>query len=160
MYVYYYPSAPVRLAHLPIGNAEEIGLSSRWKQLDEVLDWRETVEGWLDLAAKMIRLGFLPKAPTSLLSGDCLQYQNGVVDGGFADLDSIIHVDAVKSERELRDILRRTLIELSKSIATLLLGPPAQHAEFLRRFPDVTARISAELESRLRGADVHPRIEA
>ena len=160
VYVYYYPGVPLRLAHLAIGNAEEIGFPSRLAELDEVLDWREVAEGWLDLVARMIALGFLPKAPSSLLSGDCLQFQNVCLDGGIADLDSLIHVDAVTTDRELFDILRRSLLELTKSVATLLLGAPAQQAGFLRRFPDVTTAIGAELHARLRRLGAHPRIES
>jgi hypothetical protein len=160
LYVYHYPGPPVRLAHLPLAHAEGIGLGSRLRELGEILDWRETAEGWMDLAARMMRLGFLPKSPASLLSGDCLQFQNAVLDGGLADLDSVVHVDAVKSERELRDVLRRSLLELQKSILTLLLGAPAQQAGFLRRFPDVTACLWNELMSRLAKPGAHPRIAA
>ena len=102
--------------------------------------------------------------PASVVTGDCLQLQNMVLDGGIADLDSVIHVDAVREERELRDILRRTLLELTRSLATLLLGAPAQDATFLRRYPDVSVLVGAELVKRLEriGATtgLHPRIGA
>lgn len=161
LYVYWYPGYPVRLAQLAVGNAEELGLAARLEQVEEIFDWRNTAEGWLDLTARMIALGFLPKASASVVRGDCLQYQNVVLDGGLADLDSLVHVDAVPAERELRDILRRSLLELTKSVATLLLGTPAQDPAFLRRFPDVGARVAAELRARLRRiAGLHPRIEA
>jgi len=164
MYVYYYPGFPVRLAQLAIGDAEELGLAQRLEQLDEIFDWRDTAESWIELTAKLIALGFLPKSPASVVSGDCLQFQNMVLDGGIADLDSVVHVDAVREERELRDILRRTLLELTRSLATLLLGAPAQDATFLRRYPDVSAIVGAELVKRLEriGATtgLHPRIGA
>jgi len=164
LYVYYYPGIPVRLAQLAIGDAGELGLAARLEQLDEIFDWRDTAQSWLDLVARMAALGFLPKSPTSLLSGDCLQLQNLMLDGGIADLDSIVHVDAVPSERQLRDVWRRTLLELTKSLATLLLGAPAQDPAFLRRFPDVGAIAGNALVERLRAIDakarVHPRIVA
>jgi hypothetical protein len=164
MYVYYYPGFPVRLAQLAIADAAELGLAARLEQIDEIFDWRHTAESWIDLTAKLIALGFLPKSPASVVTGDCLQFQNMVLDGGIADLDSVIHVDAVHEERELRDILRRTLLELTKSLATLLLGGPAQDAAFLRRFPDVSGLVGAELAKRLQaiGATgrLHPRIGA
>jgi len=162
LYVYYYPGFPIRLAHLGIGDAQELGLSTRLAQVDEVLDWRDTAESWLDLTAKLIALGFLPKSPDSLLSGDCLQYQNLVLDGGIADLDSMVHVDAIPAERQLRDVLRRTVLELTKSIATLLLGAAAQQPSFLRRFPDVGGHVASELRRRLRElgetTGLHPRL--
>lgn len=162
LYVYYYPGFPVRLAHLGIGDAQELGLSTRLAQVDEIFDWRDTAESWLDLTAKLVALGFLPKSPDSLLSGDCLQYQNLVLDGGIADLDSMVHVDAIPAERQIRDVLRRTLLELTKSIATLLLGAAAQQPPFLRRFPDVGGHVASELWRRLRELGetkgLHPRL--
>ncbi len=164
LYVYYYAGTPLRLAHLGIGDAESLGISSRLEQLAADVDWREAAEGWLDLTAKMIAVGFLPKSPASVVRGDCLQFQNVILDGGLADLDSLIHVDKVPTERELRDILRRTVIELTKSIATLLLGAPAQDASFLRRFPDIAGYVGGELMTRLARAEattgLHPRVAA
>lgn len=164
LYVYWYPGFPIRLAHLAIGDAQQLGLATRLAQLEEIFDWRDSAQGWMDLTSKLIALGFLPKSPASVVSGDCLQFQNVILDGGIADLDSLVHVDAVRSERELRDVLRRTLLELTKSVTTLLLGAPAQDPSFQRRFPDVGAAVTTELFDRLRtlhatGA-LHPRLAA
>jgi hypothetical protein len=164
VYAWWYPEAPVRLAHLVLPDAAETGVEARLERLSELLDWRAAARGWLDLVAEMLALGFLPKSPANVVRGDCLQFQNLVLDGGIADLDSLVRFDEVRGETAFRDALRRTVTELSKGVATLLLGPPGQDPAVLRRLPDVVASVAAELWSRLRRAEasrgLHPRLAA
>ena len=138
--------------------AHEVTVDAFWIDVHTVTnaEFMGIVEatGYVTLAEKPADPALYPGAkpellaPSSVVTGDCLQFQNMVLDGGIADLDSLVHVERVATERELLDIVRRTLLELTKSLATLLLGVPAQDPAFLRRLrfivdfprPDADAR--------------------
>lgn len=106
-YVYLTRCKPTRVAHLsvaPAGRAR--GYADRVMDLRALVDPEVTILRWIELVARMLALGFIPKDPASVLSGDCLQHQNASIDGGLADLGSVVHVDAFGDDRALRSALR------------------------------------------------------
>src|SRR3546814_7263662 len=82
--VYHYPNVPQRVAHLPelLRDRPETGWLQR---LSTVVDPGATVDGWLDLVARLLVLGFLPGSVESIGVGHCLEMKNAVIDGGFVD---------------------------------------------------------------------------
>lgn len=141
VYVYAYPTLPSRLIELVVPDAtRRRELAIRREALRAVLDPARLFERWVALAARLIALGFVPKDPATLVTGDCLQVQNLVLDGGFADTESLVACDAL-SDRALRDALRRTAHELAIAATRLLVGMWASTVDFRDRVPDLFATV-------------------
>jgi hypothetical protein len=149
VYVYAYPRVPYRLAHLPVPDARRGGeLRPRLERVARQLDVRAAVDGWVGLLARMLALGFVPKDPSSLVTGDCVQAQNAVLDGGLADVEGIIATRRLDA-RALRDALRRTVHELAITVTRLLVGVATPSVDMRDRLPDVHALVWSALGARV-----------
>jgi len=73
VYVYYYPGIPLRVRELA-------------SPIDATLD---AVDDWVKLVARILALGFFPCSYVQADTGQMIQDQNAVVDGGFVDTDSL-----------------------------------------------------------------------
>ncbi len=109
---------------------------------------RPILEGWLDVTARLLALGFVPKDPATVVTGDCLQVQNAVLDGGFADVESLI-ASSLLDDRALRDAVRRTVHELAVTATRLLLGLWVSTVDMRDRLPDIHAVVWNALAERL-----------
>jgi hypothetical protein len=142
-YVYAYPSVPLRLLELTLRDVQPgFGYHARLAALPPELAPRQLVERWITLVARMLASGFVPKDPTAVMTGDCLQPQNVVLDGGVADVESLVPT-AELDERALADALRRTLAELTSSIVRLLFGTPTPQVR--ERLPDLGVHVWREV---------------
>lgn len=161
VYVYAYPTLPTRLVELVLPDVtRKRELKVRRAELDRALDPARVFHGWLGLVAELLVLGFVPKAPASVLTGDCLQVQNLVLDGGLADAESLISTAAL-SERALRDALRKTVHELAIAATRLLVGLWSSTVDFRDRVPDLVVVVWNALAVQVAAADaVDPRVLA
>jgi hypothetical protein len=161
--VYAYPAMPLRVAHLP-----ELlkGAAGDWMtRLRTLTDPETAIEGWLELLARMLVLGFLPGSIESIGVGHCLEMKNAVIDGGLVDLGSVCRIDGLAGAQAFTETLLAALADLAKTCRFLLRGDAADvEAEYRnpslamvlmlhRLLPDLGIRVQ-----RLGGAD--PRIAA
>ena len=119
--VYHYPSVPLRVAHLPelLRGRTEAGWLQR---LSAIADPTAAVDGWLDLLARLLMLGFLPGSIESIGVGHCLEMKNAVIDGGLVDMGSICRVEDVTDPRQFSETLLAALADLAKTCRQFLGG--------------------------------------
>jgi hypothetical protein len=158
VYAYHYPTVPLRLAHIAAPDAQR-GAEVR-ARLQRLGAPRAIFDGWLGLTARLLALGFVPKDPATLVTGDCLQVQNAVLDGGFADVESLI-ASSLLDDRALRDAVRRTVHELALTATRLLLGLWVSTVDMRDRLPDIYALVWNALGERFAAESPNdPRIAA
>jgi hypothetical protein len=131
-----------------VPNAGVWSYARRSERISDLLDVRRTIDGWMDLFVKMIALGYVPKNPANLLTADCLQPWNLVLDGGCVDCDSIIEAAAM-DDAEIDDAVRRTVRSLILGVSYLMLGTVAMSIECRDRFPELTSIVLNEFSRRL-----------
>lgn len=157
--LYAYPSLPLRVAHLDhtLGLAGAGGYEGRKARLAAHVDPAATIAGWVELAARLLALGFLPGSIESLGIGHCLEAQNAVIDGGFVDLGSIKPLAAVRDPWEIRQSLHACLADLARTARIFLLGGMADcDAEYRNPSPVMsllTTTLWDELRRRLEQLD-------
>ncbi len=161
-YVYYYPSLPIRVAHLPIPDTSG-GLSlERMTALCGIDSPRVAVDGWLELTARLLAMGYVATDPRNLGRGYCIQPQNLVIDGGFVDLNSLRRMDSIASEPALRFAIMRTLQVLTRSLGRFLIGRDVGgNHHFDDGCPEAFALVREAVFARLRadasrGVSLHP----
>jgi hypothetical protein len=88
IYVYYYPSPPIRANFMGDLGMPGFGLFSEKKH-----DEHSVVSKWAQLLIRLLYLGYLPYNVRNDGLGACMDFGNAAVDGGFCDPDSIIAVD-------------------------------------------------------------------
>jgi hypothetical protein len=71
---------------------------------------------------RLLLLGFCPAALGSRGTGTCCDPHNAVVDGGFADLDSVVPTKELKSRVLFDDSLLDGLLALRRTIQVFLVG--------------------------------------
>jgi hypothetical protein len=164
VYVYYYPSLPLRVIHMQV---PDVGAGAtfkeRWKRLNELTNPRAAINGWLEITARLLSLGYVATDPANLSRGYCLQAQNLAIDGGFVDVNSLRAMDSFASQGQLQFALSRTIQVLAQAITYFFIGSDARVPGFVLWSPDVFARVWSELRQRLTaeldaGHDLHPML--
>jgi hypothetical protein len=128
------------------------------------------VESWILLVARMLALGYFPNSPVNnYLIGQCLQWQNAVLDGGFVDVDSLQPMRDVHDPRSFHETFLAMLVDLCATIRAFLVGPlPTPNNEYndptlvsaflvIRVWDDLKRRL---LEERSQGGFEDPRLDA
>lgn len=113
-YVYWYPSLPLRAEHFVADKKLAITIADRW----------------ISLAARLLRAGFLPTSALSFGRGQCCEPQNSVVDGGFADLDSVVPIADLPSRQDVFTALEMTIWSITATILHVLGGKRSAVARF------------------------------
>jgi hypothetical protein len=103
-YVYWYPSLPLRAEDFSTSRKLAISIS----------------ESWINLAARLLRAGFLPTTAHSLGRGSCCEPQNAVVDGGFVDLSSVVPVADISSRQDVFIALHMAIGQITETILCVL----------------------------------------
>ena len=151
VFVYYYRSIPLRVIHLQAPDAvDATSLDRRLEVLGGVKTANTTIESWVEETARMLVLGYVPTDPTSLDLGYCIQPQNLIVDGGFADISSLRPISSFMKEGEFRYALLRTLQVLERSISWFLVGSQAGPDAFRRHFPEVYCSLWEKVREHVR----------
>lgn len=112
-YVYWYPSVPLRARDVQGAKEMVVAMS----------------DGWMNLAARLLRAGFLPTTAHSLGRGECCDRQNAVIDGGFADLGSVVPVADVPAQQDVFIALQMTLSRIAATILHVLGRESSRIAE-------------------------------
>ncbi|MFE8605394.1 AMP-binding protein [Archangium violaceum] len=109
-YVYWFPKAPFpRVSHFAGTLAQESqrtgsgGFSNTrlvYATLKHNLDPEAVVDSWVRLTARMLLLGYFPSDIQHFKNGQCIEPQNVLLNGTFADLDSVIPMRQLGSDRE------------------------------------------------------------
>ncbi len=113
-YVYWYPSVPLRASNWRSDSGPAVA----------------TCEGWIDLAARLLRAGFLPTSAYSVNRGHCCDLQNAVIDGGFADLGSVVSAADISTEEDVFVALQLTISQLTATIHHMLRMEKNRVAQF------------------------------
>jgi hypothetical protein len=164
-YVYHYPAVPLRVMHLQTPNAGgSFSPERRLEALGATGDARATVEGWLDITARMLALGLVATDPANVNRGYCLQPQNLVIDGGIVDLNSMRDLSTFRVPGEMRFAISRTIQVLSSAVTWYLLGTDAGDTNFGVHVPEVFALVRDGVLRRIRdeanrGLTLHPMVQ-
>ncbi|HSP81451.1 MAG TPA: AMP-binding protein, partial [Myxococcaceae bacterium] len=99
-YVYWFPKAPFpRVSHFAGSLAQESqrtgsgGFTNTrlvYATLKHNLDAEAVIDSWTRLVARMLLLGYFPGDIQHFKNGQCIEPQNVLLNGTFADLDSVI----------------------------------------------------------------------
>jgi hypothetical protein len=168
--VYYYPSLPLRASAaapdkvadltLPEGAVpERMGASfaGRLEKLRERAEPSETVDQWIDLVADMLLLGYFPF--DTYCMGHCLQGQNLCIDGGCADTDSLVAMNAIGDDRYFRELFLQGSLALALSVSRYLRGTMAENSANHVIVCSVWEELHRRLRDRLaRGESCDPRL--
>jgi acyl-CoA synthetase (AMP-forming)/AMP-acid ligase II/aryl carrier-like protein len=109
-YVYWFPKAPFpRVSHFAGTLAQESqrtgsgGFANTrlvYATLKHNLDPEAVVDSWVRLVARMLLLGYFPSDIQHFKNGQCIEPQNVLLNGTFADLDSVTPMRQLGSDRE------------------------------------------------------------
>lgn len=165
-YAYYYPGRPLRATEVQGRDSLlAIGYLGRKESHAPTFSFEGTVKSWIQLAARMMALGFMPVSVSSDRSGQLVQPQNAVVDGGFVDMDSLQPIAEIQGDGELATTLWLLVSELAFSVTALLGGSASRSLEKLQRVQHVAAAVRIfELlrdilrEEQARGLALDPRL--
>ncbi len=94
--VWYYPAAPIRVDDLRVLAAAD----PRLRAAPEAGE--ETIAGWCRQFARLLHLGFMPFAPWNASRGSCVDAGSACIDGGFADLSTLVPFESIPDDRWFR----------------------------------------------------------
>jgi hypothetical protein len=108
-YVYYFPQQPFpRVSHF----AGELSMESARTGTSHFQNTRliyttlkdtdpeKVVESWIRLVARMLVAGYFPSNAQHFKNGQCIEPQNVLLNGAFADMDSVLPMSSTSSDRE------------------------------------------------------------
>lgn len=115
IYVYYYPSAPIRANYWGDLAAPQIR-----QFIQETLNEDEVVTEWVKLVVRLLYLGYLPYTVRNEGLGACMDFGNATLDGGFCDPDSIVPIEADMDDEFFRESAIQSLAHLQNTVRMLL----------------------------------------
>jgi hypothetical protein len=140
-YVYWYPSIPLRASQVRLSRQSAISMS----------------EGWIDLAARLLRAGFLPTTAYSQQRGHCCDRNNAVIDGGFSDLGSVVPAAELSAPADVFIALQMTTWLVTATILHVF----GRHEFAIGRFDYAANMVLHLVRERLMcacGKDADPRM--
>jgi hypothetical protein len=140
-YVYWYPSIPLRAYVAPPTRRLAVTMC----------------EGWIDLAARLLRVGFLPTTAHSQQRGSCCDSNNAVIDGGFADIGSVMPVAELSTAADVFVALQMTIWFLAHTIGHVL-GKKEYRIGPVDYVANMVLHLVRERLTCARGKDADPRI--
>nr|BAP05584.1 CalN [uncultured Candidatus Entotheonella sp.] len=157
IYVYFYPTVPTRLlAEVDKYEGPGLTLDKDLQYIERMstiksggLDVQRIIEGWTKVLVQMMAVGYLPKDPGSLLTADCMQPWNVCVDGGWVDLDSVVPIESLLDEKEISDVVRRSVRALAINICYLMVGKAALSTGIRDRFVEIDWLVMNEVSRRI-----------
>lgn len=116
---WYYPAAPIRVDDLRRLAAADPHLRPAPEAGEE------TIAGWCRQFARLLHLGFMPSAPWNAGRGSCVDAGSACIDGGFADLFTLVPFESLPDDGWFRRSLLDSIRRLSRTVAvfTASLGP-------------------------------------
>ena len=111
--VYYYEGLPLRVSDLQRGGDGSTPIATDLSALSTVIG------SWVELFARMLSLGYVPFAHWNKGWGACVDRGNACVNGGFADLLTLVSLTTMPSERVLRASVWSSVNLLIETVTTL-----------------------------------------
>jgi aryl carrier-like protein len=147
-YLYYFPKPPApRVSHFAgslaaeshrTGAAGVVNTRLVHATLAHNFDPGSVVDSWIRLVARMLCLGFFPADAKHFKNGQSIEPQNVLLNGSFADLDSVTSMEGL-DDRDFYSNLLCTLNLLANTIRVFLTaennGTTAAPAPFPHQFP-------------------------
>ncbi|MBM7119162.1 AMP-binding protein [Archangium primigenium] len=186
-YVYWFPQAPFpRVSHFAGTLAQESQRTGTGgftntrlihATLKHNLDAGAVVDSWVRLTARFLWLGYFPSDIQHFKNGQCIEPQNVLLNGAFADVDSVLPMHQVTTDREFYANFLAMLNLLAGTVRTFLAAegngtthrpPPFPHQfqgpDFLDTLSvlHVWERLCVHLRAERPGAHARldPRLEA
>ncbi len=158
VYVYYYPTLPVRAAHIAGSFPGASGINFDAEMEGATFDLDQALEGWLELFAEMLVLGYLPTTPVH--AGNCVQAHNLVVDGGFCDLDSLQKMTDIAHEKDFFGALVYSMNTLTSAVGSLLDGAAGERAAQGLIYAGLWQEVRRRTLTVSEGTSLDPRLSA
>lgn len=115
IYVYYYPSAPIRANYWG-----DMAVPQLKQYIESTLDEDNVVAGWVRLIVRLLYLGYLPYSVRNEGLGACMDFGNAALDGGFCDPDSIVPIETNTDDEFFRESVIQSLSTLRTTVRMLL----------------------------------------
>jgi hypothetical protein len=115
IYVYHYPSAPIRANY-----SGDLSMPEFRQFIENSLDEERTVANWTRLLVRLLYLGYLPYSLRNEGLGACMDFGNAALDGGFCDPDSIVAIDVGVDDEFFRESLIQTFRIFQNTVERLL----------------------------------------
>lgn len=115
IYVYYYPSAPIRSDYWGGGISPQMT-----QYIKRTFSAEVTVRRWIQLLVRLLYLGYLPYSVRNDGLGACMDFGNATLDGGFCDPDSIVPISSCADDEFFREGVIQSVAQLQKTVARLL----------------------------------------
>ena len=139
--VWYYPTAPIRVDDLRLLAAADPQLLAAPEAGEE------TIAGWCRQFARLLHLGFMPFAPWNAARGSCVDSASACIDGGFADVFTLVPFESIPDDGWFRRSLLGSIRRLSQTVAVFTGALGARPAA--PRDPDLDWLIRVFLSPRL-----------
>ncbi len=159
--VWHYPAAPIRVDDLRILAAAAPHLRAAPEAGEE------TIAGWCRQFSRLLHLGFMPFAPWNAGRGSCVDPGSACIDGGFADLFTLVPFDSIPDDRWFRRSLLDSVRRLSQTVSVFAVslgaepaGPPDPSLDSLTRVflgPRLLEHLETEMPA---GAALDSRISS
>jgi hypothetical protein len=111
--VAYYAGLPLRVADLNPSDRAEARTGAVGLPVIQ-----PAIESWIELFARMLSLGYVPYAYWNKGWGACVDKGNACVNGGFADLLTLVALGTIPSDRILRASVWSSVNMLVETVAT------------------------------------------
>lgn len=115
IYVYYYPSAPVRANYWG-----DMAVPQLKQFIEQTLDEDKVVADWVRLLIRLLYLGYLPYSVRNEGLGACMDFGNAALDGGFCDPDSIVPIESSFDDEFFRESVIQSFANLRNTVRMLL----------------------------------------
>ena len=158
VYIYYYPTLPLRAAHAAGSFPGASGINFDPERDGFTFDIDQALEGWLELFAEMLVLGYLPTTPVH--TGNCVQTHNLVVDGGFCDLDSLQKMTDIAHEKDFFGALVYSMNTLTSAVGFLLHGAAGERAAQGLIYAGLWQEVRRRTLAVSKGTSLDPRLKA
>jgi hypothetical protein len=110
----FFPHCPMRTVGVNAANRRCLERMGIWPDLEH------TIGSWARTFMRLLYLDLLPCTPQHRATGACIDHNNTTIFGGFCDLDSVTSFDRVPDDRFFYVSLMEAIVELGRSVASLL----------------------------------------
>jgi hypothetical protein len=115
IYVYYYPSPPIRSNFWG-----DMGASQFKPFFERKPNLESLILDWVRLFIRLLYLGYLPYSLRNEGLGACMDFGNAALNGGFCDPDSILKIEADMDDEFFHESLIQSLLILQTTVQMTL----------------------------------------